>query len=111
MVQLVKKRTNWGRCRLSLNKIFMLLGAPREEVYRRGTLQGYHGRKPNTYSSTTIYTDTTETDLLYELRQLYLEKAKIAYPRKSGDDGKEMAVINSLYAKGKHIIKNHYAGI
>ena len=89
----------------------MDLGAKRTDVYRRGTLLGFHGRKKGTCDSTTIYSNTDQEELLCRLREVYIEKAKMVYPRCKGDCGKEMAHVNFLYQKGKAIIKNHYSGL
>ena len=108
---LVKRRVSWHRGRLSLNRIMMELGARKIDVYRRGTIPGYHGRILGTHDSTTIYSNTNEAELLKKLRDLYIAKAKEVYPRRKEQKGNEMKEVNFLYQRGVEIIKHHYSGV
>lgn len=107
---IARKRVLHKRGRLSLNRIFLELGANKKDVYRRGTIQGYHGRIPGTFDNTTIYSNTDKETLLSDLRKLYIIKAKKHYPRTKNNDGTQMVLINFLYEKGKSIIEHHYSG-
>lgn len=109
-MKLIKAAKLQNGKRMTLNKIFRILGARREDCYRYKTKGAWGGKVPGRITSTTIYTDQTREDLEFELRRLWLESAKRYYPVRQTDDGSQMAQLNALYDHGLKIIDHHFGG-